>query len=495
MSSSAFTPTTTQVTTEVPVNVPVVTAWQSYTPTYAAGAISGTTLSGFWRRQGDTLETKIRIQGSASSSLSATTTSLNYLPSGLTVDTSKLPTRPSDRGLTSTGMCFGSFSNSVYNPCMLEIENPTTTARIQVLKTDNASPFAATNFSALNTANFASTALNAVDRFMEFHLSVPISQWSSGVTTLADRALEEYAFNTSTSTNTSDTTSFGYGPQGALIQNITGAGGLDRTVQFTTPILASDVITVEILPPGAVNSWIQAGRWGGVDFGFANQNGVLYGVGIFGNNNSNNQVTVRFGQYAYNVSTYGAAGVPWSTTGGNYRWRVRKVSSGAQVGYPISTRNIVGDTSGTDAPAGMIGEVLRATRTAISEVIPGVSGTWYDTSLSLNLSPGVWTINISALNRSYLSAYSSGGVVMYIAACTGTTASPTVLFSAALGLLPLANIGQDLPMYATRTLTITSETTVKLFYRRVSSGTNTSVNTGLTGSADIPIVLEAVRTA
>jgi hypothetical protein len=401
MSSSAFTPTTTQVTTEVPVNVPVVTAWQSYTPTYAAGAISGTTLSGFWRRQGDTLETKIRIQGSGSSSLSATTTSLNYLPSGLTVDTSKLPTRPNDRGLTSTGMCFGSFSNSVYNPCMLEIENPTTTARIQVLKTDNVSPFAATNFSALNTANFASTALNAVDRFMEFHLSVPISQWSSGVTTLADRALEEFV---------SFDGSIARGPAGSLVPSVAfGTGVTGFNLDFQQSLNATDSVILEFSRNGL--GWQNAADVYPWSAGNNGVSGNFYGMRVYKLNAT--QYTVEFGNQGNRiaVSNQSAGALSWADerTAGT-RFRLRKVSSGAQVGYPVSTKNIVGATDGVAPVTGMLGERISASPASTVSFGANAAATQV---ASLTLTPGTWLVSgmvrmsISGTGLAYFATISS----------------------------------------------------------------------------------------
>lgn len=365
----------------------IVTAWEAYTPTYASGTITGTTLSGFWRRTGNTLETKIRIQGSAASSLSASTTSINYLPTGLTVDSTKLATRPSDRGWTSTGMCFGSFDNLVYNPCMLEIENPATTARVLVLKTSNASPFAATNFTALSSANFASTALNAVDRFMEFHLSVPISQWAgSGTTTLANRAVEEYAYNTSTSAS-NDTSSFGYGLDGVLFPNISAFGtSYSKRVRFQTSILPTDNIFLEYLLSGA-GAWRNASQI----FPLIKQGASSYGIQLTNVTGSTTDVEVQFRAQGSSPSnaTYGGNGDAWSTFfGDGTKWRLRKVSSGAAVGYPVSARNIVGDTTGTAVPAGYVGQIVQSTISISTNL---TSNSW-TTITSATLSSGIWLV-------------------------------------------------------------------------------------------------------
>jgi hypothetical protein len=84
---------------------------------------------------------------------------------------------------------------------------------------------------------------------------------------------------------------------------------------------------------------------------------------------------------------------------------------------------------------------------------------------------------------------------MTIAACTGTTVSPTIIASTHNGLIPQVTVSDDRAIVGSRTVVISTSDTLKLFYRRVNTGTNTSANTGLTGTADIPIVLEAVRIA
>jgi hypothetical protein len=406
MSSSAFTPTTTQVTTEVPVNVPVVTAWQSYTPTYAQGAPTGTTLSGYWRRSGDTIETRIRIQGSASSTLSATDMWINWLPSGLTIDTTKLNSRSAaDRGWNGFGTAFGSFNNTAYTDCYSEIQLNTSVIRPLVQRIDSGSPFNAQQFFPVNSVNFASTALNAVDRYIEFYTSAPISQWSSGVTTLADRALEEYASNSSAS-DANDLTSFLNGPLGSTTPGPLTAYRVKR-VRFQTSILPTDSIYLEsrasLTSPWAV---VQALDGGNGMSPLQLQAGVYYGIGLNAYAVNSTDIDVSFGRYAWpNGATYGAAGAAWSTSLGY--WRVRKVSSGAQVGYPISTKNIVGATDGVAPVTGMLGEIV-----SITPTLKTASTSWTSAaSSSITLQAGLWLLSGVTTNfvtsGTYVAAYLS----------------------------------------------------------------------------------------
>jgi hypothetical protein len=148
--------------------------------------------------------------------------------------------------------------------------------------------------------------------------------------------VEEYAFNTSgiTAAGASDTTSFGYGPAGAAIGNIastTAASDTTFRCRFTTPIQTTDKIVVEI---NSGNGWL--------DTSFVtpmSQNTSRYGVKF--NVINSTDVDVAFGNmgYAAGGATYAAAGNAWSGIN-TWRWRVRKVSGGAVVGYPIATTNV-----------------------------------------------------------------------------------------------------------------------------------------------------------
>lgn len=185
------------------------------------------------------------------------------------------------------------------------------------------------------------TVMALSNNYLVFNLEIPIAQWSSNVQ-LASRALEEFSYNTDTSTLVSDSTSFAYGPVGFLIGSITAS--LSRRVRFQTPIQLTDRIIIEVDPSGT-------GRWqeisntpsdvtnGRAVQTYNEQNGVIYGIGL--RDISSTDVDVVFGQYRIaNGATFGAAGGTWAGIP-DAKWRVRKVASGASVGFPIVDRNVI----------------------------------------------------------------------------------------------------------------------------------------------------------
>ena len=182
----------------------------------------------------------------------------------------------------------------------------------------------------------------AVGDRLSYTIQIPITGWSSNVT-MADRAVEEYASNGGAAGNsTSDTADFKYGPSGQLIGSISVE--ISRRVRFLTPIQATDKIEVE-LSADRVN-WFSANNWFRVGSNFiqpfAFQGGTnSYGAGRVYYVSGSTDVDVTFGTYARTTSaTYSAAGDLWSAGSGAAYWRVRKVSGGAAVGFPIAPANI-----------------------------------------------------------------------------------------------------------------------------------------------------------
>lgn len=186
------------------------------------------------------------------------------------------------------------------------------------------------------------------------------SNWSTGswarwrvkkqsvttATTLANRAVEEYASNNST-TDADDTTNFAYGIGGSTTPGTLTTSRIKR-IRFKSPIQPTDLILLEIAP-SATGPWRPGNALNYV-------NGVW--IDAYGANNtgwgdlryvSNTDMDVVFNRYR-TVTTN------WATT--DAYWRVRKVSGGASVGFQVSARNVVGDVSGTAVPSGYIGETI-----------------------------------------------------------------------------------------------------------------------------------------
>ncbi len=67
-----------------------ITDWISYTPTTAGWVDANHTTTGYWRRVGGDLQSRVHI--ALTGAPTTATLTVNYLPSGLTVDTARLPT-------------------------------------------------------------------------------------------------------------------------------------------------------------------------------------------------------------------------------------------------------------------------------------------------------------------------------------------------------------------------------------------------------------------
>lgn len=176
---------------------------------------------------------------------------------------------------------------------------------------------------------------------------VPIAEWAgSGTVNLAQNDVE-YAYNTSTSTSASDTTSFGYGPQGAVIQQLTAT--LRRRVRFQTPIQNSDTFQIEVsadrtywlpLPNAAVI--IEHFTYNGA----TNQAGIGYDAVP-----NNTDLDIWFGKYANRDSA-------WNSSNGAYYWRVRKLKGGAAVAFGLVTST----SSGLVPASGSLGYIRLGTQ-------------------------------------------------------------------------------------------------------------------------------------
>lgn len=206
--------------------------------------------------------------------------------------------------------------------------------------------------------------------------------------TMANRAVEEYASNSST-TDADDTTSFAYGSLGSQFGNFTAERA--KRVKFQTPILSTDKISVEITTDGGL-TWVDVGASASTVIAYTYQNTTSYGIGWAKYDQPTGIIVVYFGKYRDTTNTsFGTAGAPWSDVDvdNQFRWRVRKVSGGASVGFPISARNIVGDTSGIAVPSGYIGERKIATGSATN----WANATYTDGGCAgLTLTPGVWIV-------------------------------------------------------------------------------------------------------
>jgi hypothetical protein len=295
----------------------VISDWQSYNPT-SSGFSAGTnpSIKVSYRRIG----TDIHVIGqyvAGGTGVAASGEFAIALPSGLSFDLTKISV--SEQAIGS--MHF--LNTGIYRYGGTVVASNATDFRFSVRNTS-------TNGNFLSNTQPEASWWNAAGDSFSFEFMAPISQWTSGTTTLANRALEEYAWNSS-ATATSDTTSFGNGPDGVNIRSFSpiGVNTIQKRVRFQTPILSTDRISLE---------YNSGSGWG-------------LAADLLGSTMSNDANTLSYGQYIRPVSgsntdfdvlfcSAANGGTPWSGLTA-WKWRVRKVSSGASVGYPIDSKNVI----------------------------------------------------------------------------------------------------------------------------------------------------------
>jgi hypothetical protein len=292
------------------------------------------------------------------------------MPSGYTADSTKMA-QPIGTTLAYIGSGMVFVTGTDYRPLSVSLSTSTALA-FSDNRTSGLGPINGSDLGSGNTLTFVAT--------------IPIVGWTSNVT-MADRAVEEYAANSST-TDADDTTSFANGVNGSQFGSFTAQRS--KTVRFQTPRQKTDIFILEYSPDAAL-TWVNTAAGSGNISNYIRQNTATYGMRYIEGANATDMI-VQFGAYRINDgSTFGAAGAAWSAlaSSNTHLWRLRKVSGGASVGFPVSARNIVGDTSGTVVPAGMIGEEIFATAGAPV----ALTNNAFATIASITLTPGTWDVS------------------------------------------------------------------------------------------------------
>lgn len=432
----------------------VVTAWQSYTPTYTGfGTVTSSEM--FWRRNGDQLEVRGNFTTGTTTAVEArlsfpdVTTTASAFPSiriaGSAIRAGSSATFFSDNVLSEPSVSYFTFG----------VQASTTNGLTKALG-----------------SGFAATTKETISA------STSISQWSSGTTTLADRAVEEFAWNSdpgvAATTNYSNSVYFGNGPQGTptLSYASTTNSGFSRTTyycRFQTPILSTDKISLELSGDGGL-TWTDASQNESSCFLLANS--AYYGAQYLEKIDSTT-VRIGFGNAGRRPdTTFGGVGAAWSTLS-NFRWRVRKVSGGAAVGFPVSARNVVGDTSGTAVPTGMIGQYAQLF--PASPVTPGAS-TAYTVVTSTTLQPGIYAVT----GHIYMN---NGGLTGFTVFVAGISTSASTIDSAPSWIGAVSTVGAAATSVATPTrfFNVSTSQTVYLLARLdYSSLGSTSYSTAST---------------
>lgn len=291
----------------------VVGPWQTFTGGITNLPVTSSTFR--YRRVGS----DIQVRGEVIASGAATGTVILNLPSGLTFDTAALSTSSTN---SQIGVAYALDAGTGYHFGPIRTSGSTTAT----VADDNGS---GVSWNASTPFTWAST-----DQ-IHFDFSAPIAEWAgSGTVNLAQNDVE-YAFNSSTST-TSDTTSFGYGPAGVTAQAFapSGTNSVDKRVRFQRAIQAGESLRLEFYD--AAGGWIEVGS---SLYGFVtNDAGTTY-YGARLDVVSSTDVDVVF----YSAPFVGGS---WSTS---IRWRVVKVIGGQAVGFGAATATSSGLVSYEDS--------------------------------------------------------------------------------------------------------------------------------------------------
>ena len=286
------------------INASPVGNWTTYTPDWTATSnpsIGNGTLTGFWRRIGDSVEIIVNL-------CPGTTTTFGSgpwvfgLPPGLTVDPTKL-----SEVLGGLGTVVG--EAELYGPVQLQgntIVDSTSYAGVHSIAAGGVFTSATTPFTW------------ATGHVLSLRATVPVAQWSSNVNMATD--FQEFAFNTS-STLSDDLTSFATGPDGAAILNFSpgGDGIVTKRVRFSKPVTTTDLLLLEVW---SGSGWVlgYSSEVGMTTWDNSHHSGIALVPTV-----GSTDVDVLFKSMATPGgsawSTYGPSGTRW-------RWRVRKVCNG-----------------------------------------------------------------------------------------------------------------------------------------------------------------------
>lgn len=299
--------------------------WESWTPTYA-GLGTPTSVQLFRRRNGENYE----VIGSLVTGTTTATTSAIILPNGSTINSADLGTANVNLGQADRATTGNNLSTAGLNPIIFW--DGSTTDRVFFSIASTASGFTKVN---------GSTAFGTGE-LLSIRFSYPAGELAGQTINMGAGAQVEYAFNTSgvTAAGGSDTTSFGYGPAGAAIGNIASTTANSTTFmycRFQNPIQATDTLTLECDEGTSGARWVPMDTLGSIQ-GRMNQGTSIYGVSL-GIVNSTD-VVVSFGNKGRtsNNATYAGDGATWAGAS-TYRWRVKKASPSAPVGFGMANSN------------------------------------------------------------------------------------------------------------------------------------------------------------
>jgi hypothetical protein len=361
----------------------VVGEWQSYTPSSTQGWGTVTLPVFFYKRVGSSIIIKAKFVAGTTDGNEARIS----LPTGLT------------SGTTNTLTMVGAYARDT-----------STAATANQVYIENGVSYLTFGRADGTVAGYTKRAGNVLASSGEnigfTTAEIPISEWAgSGTVNLAQNDVE-YAYNSDSTTSAGHTadTGFAYGPQGVnflgIVSTTTGYSLTKKRVRFQTPVRSTDKIEIEISGDNGT-TWSSLGDNADVIPLDASGN-YVYGMGIVPINTTD--VYVQFGNGGRTRSetstVFSAAGQAWTEISGNRKWRLKKSSAGAAVGFGIvqpgvssglvSASGLPGNTTGNAIASGYVGERL-APLTETFAV--SVSNTGAGSELkSLTLTPGVWMV-------------------------------------------------------------------------------------------------------
>ncbi len=342
--------------------------WQAFSPTVSN--TTNNTSAGFWRPNGDSMEVLARVvwTGAGAGSAFAMT-----IPNSNLIDSNKVP---GISGYLKAGSAMWADSGVGYKALSLFAASTSTL-----------------QFAEIGANNDWDGSQAASGDYLAIQFKVPIVGWSSNVT-MANRAVEEFAFTTGTWDAADSTT--GYGSAGVAM-----GGALtstrEKVITWQNACQPTDKYFVELSEDRVqwydADGFVNTGASIAVNNVISSAGSFATSSGIYLAKSDTNKTKVNFARYA-SIANDDAPTIEWSSS---LYWRVRKVSGGASVGFPVGARNIVGDTTGTTVPTGYIGETLKVTDTTGLAAASIGNDSYTNTALTVALtSAGTYLVGYKA---------------------------------------------------------------------------------------------------
>lgn len=316
----------------------VIGPWLSYTP---YNNWTNQTTTGKYRQVGTQIEAQVFVSVTGTPAGGAIELGL---PSGLTIDTSALVSTGGDWAVLGNGTLRDEGTNTFFASVRYA-----STSTVNLTAPDDASGGVSMGPYVAHNAPF--TFANTDKIFVTF--TAPISQWAGSSTVNLAQNTPEYVYNSSTSTSANDTSSFAYGPAGALIQNISATIYRDVTLQY--PMQVGDILDVQVSSDRTVwqsvgSRVVNSSGYTVPQFGYTYNGATYRGIGILPQ--SSTLMRVYFGEYQ---TTYSSTNISWATGGGGaLYWRVLHAPAGSAVGFGAAD----GTNSGLLPPVTSMGDAL-----------------------------------------------------------------------------------------------------------------------------------------